>query len=194
MSTPADQPADPRIRESGAPWVTASPPAPPGRTADEFADRDRPRTAAPREEDLNHLRLLSIFHYVVGGMLALCATFPVIHLLVGIGLVSGAFKSAPGSPPPPAAMGWMFILIAGGAIALGWAFAICLFVAGYQLRRQRRYLFCLIAAGLACTFQPLGLVLGIFTIIVLLRPSVKALFQQTSESAADPAASSSTAS
>jgi hypothetical protein len=31
-------------------------------------------------------------------------------------------------------------------------------------------------AGVACLFMPFGTVLGIFTIIVLVRPQVKALF------------------
>jgi hypothetical protein len=35
-------------------------------------------------KDLEHLRLLSIFHYVVGGILALFACFPIIHLIMGI--------------------------------------------------------------------------------------------------------------
>jgi hypothetical protein len=30
-------------------------------------------------QDLEHLKLLSIFHYVVGGMAAMFSLFPVIH-------------------------------------------------------------------------------------------------------------------
>lgn len=33
-------------------------------------------------KDLEHLRLLSIFHYVVGGLIALFACFPIIHLMM----------------------------------------------------------------------------------------------------------------
>jgi hypothetical protein len=39
-------------------------------------------------------------------------------------------------------------------------------------------MFCLVTAGLACLFQPVGLVLGVFTFLVLLRPSVKILFER----------------
>ena len=45
------------------------------------------------------------------------------------------------------------------------------------LSQRRHYLYCMIIAALACTHTPLGTVLGIFTIFVLMRPSVKELFQ-----------------
>jgi hypothetical protein len=34
-------------------------------------------------------------------------------------------------------------------------------------------------AAIACLFMPLGTILGVFTIIVLIRPNVKALFEQS---------------
>lgn len=48
--------------------------------------------------------------------------------------------------------------------------------AGRSLSRRRHYVFCLVAAGLACLSFPLGTALGVFTFMVLQRPSVKALF------------------
>lgn len=49
-------------------------------------------------------------------------------------------------------------------------------LAGRALAQRRRYTFCLVIAGVACMFMPFGTVLGVFTIIVLLRDSVKELF------------------
>jgi len=37
-------------------------------------------------------------------------------------------------------------------------------------------MFCLVMAGVECIFTPFGTVLGVLTIIVLVRPSVKELF------------------
>ena len=37
-------------------------------------------------------------------------------------------------------------------------------------------MFCLVIAALLCMITPFGTVLGVFTIIVLVRPSVKLLF------------------
>ena len=48
-------------------------------------------------------------------------------------------------------------------------------VQGY-LAARRRWLFCMIIAGIQCAFVPLGTVLGIFTLIVLQRDSVRRLF------------------
>ncbi len=125
--------------------------------------------------DLQHLRLLSIFHYVLGGLVGLLACIPIIHLVIGISMVTGSFGPVgPGGPPP--ALGWFFIVIASLAILFGWSFAICLFLAAYFLNCQKGYVFCLVVAGFACTIQPLGTILGIFTIMVLLRPGVKELY------------------
>lgn len=61
-------------------------------------------------------------------------------------------------------------------ITLGLVFAAFVFTAGRFLARHRRYSFCLTMAGAECIFVPFGTVLGVFTIIVLMRESVKQLF------------------
>ena len=126
-------------------------------------------------QDLEHLRLLAIFHYVVAGLAALFACIPLLHLFMGIAMVSGwgGFNE---TDPMAGFMGWFFIAFSSVFILCGWAFAFCLFLAGRNLSQQRRYTFCLVMAGLACMFMPFGTVLGVFTIIVLLRDSVKELF------------------
>jgi hypothetical protein len=182
--TPAD---DPHVREPGGPgWATPAPRPPdaddddPKRAAlddDDFGPGGRLRSRAGREDDERYLRLLSIFHYIVGGLIALCSTLPVFHFAIGIGLVTGGFPAAgSGGPPPPAAMGWMFVIVAGAMIVFGWSVAIGLMIAGQFLSKRRHYVYCLVMAGLACMFQPFGVMLGVFTFIVLLRPGVKELF------------------
>ena len=109
--------------------------------------------------------------------------FPIIHLAVGIAIVAGAFEQPQAGEPPPEFVGWLFILIAAAIMVPGWIFAICLAFAGRQLQRQRSYLFCLVMAALACMFMPFGTVLGVLTLIVLLRPSVKELFGRTGNGA-----------
>src|SRR5262245_26279463 len=135
-------------------------------------------------DDEQHLRLLSVFYYVLAGIAGLLACFPVFHVLMGVGIVTGAFPQPQGQQPlPPAFMGWMFIAMGGAIMLFGWAFAVGMLVTGRMLAARRRHLFCLVMAGVACLFQPAGTVLGVFTFIVLLRPSVKQLF-----GAADPPA------
>ena len=41
-------------------------------------------------QDDEHLRLLSIFHYVLAGLAGVFGLFPIIHLAVGLTLQAGA--------------------------------------------------------------------------------------------------------
>jgi hypothetical protein len=127
------------------------------------------------QEDLEHLRLLAIFHYVVGALAYLCACTPILHVAIGLGMLFGAFDQQ--QQPPPRIFGLAFVVLGSAIMILGWAFAICMIVAGRMLQKHRAYVFCLVMAGIACMFMPLGTILGVFTLVVLLRPSVRQLFQ-----------------
>ncbi len=129
-------------------------------------------------QDQEHLRLLSIFHYVVGGIMALFACFPVIHLIVGI-----IFVAVPQSKGnfPGAIVGLVFILSSVFVILFGWTLAILFICAGGFLAKRKHYTFCLVIASIGCMFTPFGTVLGVFTIIVLARPTVKELFAATGD-------------
>jgi hypothetical protein len=129
------------------------------------------------DQDVEHLRLLSIFHYVVGGVATLFACFPCIHLFVGIALASGALEPRPGEEPVSTFVGWILIAVATTIILIGWTLAMMVVVAGRFLARHTHYTYCFVMAAIECFFMPFGTVLGVFTIIVLIRPSVKALFQ-----------------
>jgi hypothetical protein len=127
------------------------------------------------QRDLEHLRLLSVFHYVVAALAALFSMFPLIHLGIGIAMVSGTFDG--GKEPPPGFVGWMLIAFAGSFILAGLTIAVLIALAGRSLARRRRYTFCCVMAGVACVFMPFGTALGVFTLIVLLRPGVRELFE-----------------
>jgi hypothetical protein len=136
------------------------------------------------DQDAEHLRLLSIFHYVVAGMTALFACFPCIYLVLGILFVSGALDHGKGNEAPPASVGWLLIAIAGVLILTGWSVAIAILVAGRFLARRAHYLYCFVVAAIECILMPFGTVLGVFTIIVLSRTSVRSLFPARSPGAA----------
>jgi len=129
-------------------------------------------------QDEEHLRLLSIFHYAVGGLAALFGCFPIIHLGLGIALVFDPQVFGPAKKPPPAFIGWLFIVVAGTLMLAGWTLAVLIAWAGRCLQRRRHYQFCFVMACVACLFMPFGTVLGVFTILVLSRPAVKKLFGQ----------------
>jgi len=129
--------------------------------------------------DEEHLRLLTIFHYVCAGLAALFACIPIIHLVFGLIMVFAPHVFGPGKNQPPQFLGLFFVGFAAVFMVFGWTFAAFLAWAGRCLARRKHYLFCFVMACVACLFQPFGAVLGVFTIVVLLRPSVKQLFGQT---------------
>ena len=124
-------------------------------------------------QDTEHLKLLSIFHYVAAGMAALVACIPFLHFFMGIALATGAFGD---TDPEARPVGIVMALVALCFIVLGWVFAALVAVAGRNLSRRTNYTYCLVMAGVECIFMPVGTVLGVFTIIVLVRDSVKEMF------------------
>ena len=129
-------------------------------------------------QDESHLGLLSLLHYVLAGLCALFSSFFLIHIAWGISIWrGGSFLSSPTHGGPPVPFGIMMTFMGGAAVLSGWIFAVCLVVAGRSLAARKRYTFCLVVAGVACVLcNPLGMLLGVFTFVVLLRPSVKELF------------------
>jgi hypothetical protein len=123
-----------------------------------------------------HLRLLSIAHYVMAGLTALWSCLGLLYAGMGAFMALGQFQTQ--SNPPPAFMGWLFVGIGLTVLVLGWGFAFCLFLCGRYIARRKSWLFCLIIAGLHCPAMPFGTVLGVCTFIVLLKPAVKEEFQR----------------
>ncbi len=124
-------------------------------------------------EDENHLDLLAVFHWVVGGLTALFACFPLIHVGLGLAMVFGKLD---GKNPPPAWIGWFFVVFGGMAVLCGWTAAIAIITAGRKLKRRKSWMYCVVIGALECALMPFGTILGVFTIIVLMRDSVKQLF------------------
>jgi hypothetical protein len=127
-------------------------------------------------KDEEQLRLLSIFHYVLGGLAGLFALFPTIHLILGLFVIFAPSKFAGKGEPPPAFIGWFFVIFAALFITFGLIFAGFVLATAHFLARRKYHLFCLVMAGVECVFMPFGTVLGVFTIIVLTRESVKQLY------------------
>lgn len=132
-------------------------------------------------QDIDQLRLLSIFHYVVAGLAAVFALIFVMHIVMGIAMLSGALpmnsNGQPSSAQEQQIAGWIFIVMGGAAVSCGLALAGFIAYAGRCLKQRRRHLLCIVVAAIACLFTPFGTVLGVFTLVVLLRPQVKAAFE-----------------
>ncbi|MDY0955395.1 hypothetical protein SOM22_12465 [Stenotrophomonas rhizophila] len=137
--------------------------------------------APPRggQDDAAQLRLLSVLHYVMAGFTALFSLFPVIYLVLGIAVLSGAMpvdSNTASSPGEVQLMGWVFTGL-GAVFFVGMlGMAGLLGYAGRCLAREQRHTLCMVAAGVCCMFMPLGTILGVFTLVTLTRTSVRERF------------------
>jgi len=138
------------------------------------------------QETENHLKILGICYYVMGGLLCLLALIPCLHIILGIAMLSGKMDGA--QQPSPAFMGIIFLAMGLTAVLLILAIAITTIYTGRCLRQRKYYIFCLVMAGLCCCWFPLGTVLGVFSIIVLSKPEVKPEFEKKVEPPPQPVA------
>jgi hypothetical protein len=141
-----------------------------------------PEAPYPSSVDEDHLRVLSVLYLVYGGLAACVCLGAVAFLLAGgVAVAAAAAASEPPSSAPWNAVGagcagCVFgALGAGLSVLFGAAAALRIFT-GLALRQRRYYTFCLVAAGITALGIPLGALLGVSTLIVLLRPSVERMF------------------
>lgn len=126
--------------------------------------------------DVEHLRLLGIFHMVVAGLTAVCGSIPLLHVAMGAIFMVSPPPSNQGGGPPPAWFGALFMGFGCFAVALAWGLAGAVFYAGRCIQDRRHWTFCLGVAAIMCLNMPIGTALGVFSLIVLMRPQVKGAF------------------
>lgn len=128
--------------------------------------------------DEEQLRLLPIAYWVLGGFDILIALYGLLY--VGLGLVLGSVplqsSSSNVSPPPPGFVTGIFVAI-GLAIMVGFGVVATLkILTGFWIRKRKHRTACLVIAGVSCLSIPFGTIVGVLSFMVLLRPSVSALF------------------
>jgi len=123
--------------------------------------------------DEEHLRLLSIFHYVTAGLTACLSTIFLFHVVLGVLLGTGVLEP---HDPEARIAGAILIAVGLGAITLTLGFATLVACAGRCLATRKNYTFCMVIAALLCLSAPIGTILGVFTILVLVRYGVREQF------------------
>lgn len=134
-------------------------------------------------QDESHLRLLSIFHYVLAGLYGLGLGFLILHgIFMAAVFASGMTTtfSTPGtttvtpgpSTMPEAMIGIMvgFYLLIGLSIT---TMIVCNILSARFIAKRTNSTFSYVIAGINCIQCPFGTALGVFTFIILSRASVK---------------------
>ena len=132
--------------------------------------------------DNEHLNLLAVFYYITAGLSALAACVPGLYVIFGIvAMVFGGViaQETNGDPLPtaiPMMAGGMFMVFGLILMAIGFAMAYLSYLVGKYLNNRTHRTFCIVMAALFCSSFPFGTILGVFTLIVLCRDSVRDMF------------------
>lgn len=136
----------------------------------------------PGSEDEYHLDLLGTFHWILAGLAAVAGLFPILHVLFGFIAIVASIAGDTAEPEARGMgilMGALFMMIGTLIIVTFWVIAFCLYLSGTYLKGHKNHTFCLVMSVIMCFSFPLGTTLGAFTIVVLVRPSVRQLFGVT---------------
>jgi|GEM_PF-1514161 hypothetical protein len=133
------------------------------------------------EKDLEHLKLLGIFHYIWGALSLLGGIFiGGYFLVIGVILMNNPPTSTSSEDSGTASMAGGILIGVGVVLFLVVVvYGILTLMAGGKYRKhQGGYWFCFILAIVTLVIGGIpGIVLGIFSLIVLSRESVKTLFR-----------------
>jgi hypothetical protein len=143
--------------------------------------------AFPPTADEKSLQLLAILHYVCGGLIALFASFFLVHVAIGVHIMHAPQSWAPhpakgtGAPPFAPDFGVLFVVLGSVAVTLGWTMGALTALAGRSIAQRRRFVLCAIIDGLLCMWVPIGTALGVFGLVMLTKPHVRAQFEASSK-------------
>jgi hypothetical protein len=135
-----------------------------------------PGLPGPTAKDESDLDLLSTLHYVWSGLLG-CGTLGMMGYFVMVTGVLGIGASQGGGGGEAVAAIGVMAVIGVAVCAMMLALFAVHFLAASGLRKRKRRVLTYVASALMCTSFPLGTLLGVFTIMTLGRPGVKALYK-----------------
>ena len=131
------------------------------------------------QTDRDQLRMLAIFHFVLGGFSTFGFSCLVLHrFMMRAVFTNPQLANNPSGPLPPEVLIVMDLVywVLGGLIVVQVVMSL---LSGFFLWQRRHRLFSMVVAGLNRLNLPLGTVLGVFTLVVLMRESVAAAYTHT---------------
>ena len=131
------------------------------------------------DQDQEHLRLLKIGYYVLSALGAgMTALFLLYISFFGVIFTSVLPNQHDANAPDPKLMGIIFIAVAFVVLLAGATGAFLTFYTARSIAERKRWTFVVVVAALCCFQFPIGTAVGVFSLMVMTRPSVKLLFGQ----------------
>ncbi len=119
-----------------------------------------------KRKDARSLLLISVCHYIYGGMfLVLCMAIVLLNL--------DGIKSMIDAIPKTTTV----LIFLGILLIILLTFSICLITSGYFIYKRKRYQFSWNVAQMLIAVFPWGTILGFFTLYVLSKESTKSLYE-----------------
>ncbi|NMF86263.1 hypothetical protein [Nodosilinea sp. P-1105] len=139
-------------------------------------------TRPSHAQDRERLKVLSIFHFIVAGLVLALSLFSLIFVAIGGAvLLDPASLGTTDNDPPAALAGVIFLVIGAAFLLYGFILAVALVLSGRWLRQQKHYWYSVVIACVALLFTPIGTVLGLITLVILLQDSVRELYGVNTE-------------
>ena len=125
----------------------------------------------------NNLDTLRILHIVKGILTMLFSFFPLIYVVIGSFMTSGVIPdSSTSGNSSPEEVGIIMIAIGSIFTIIILAIGILSLIAAKFIKEKRNYNFVFVASIICCLGGMLSIALGVFSLIELTKPEVKALF------------------
>jgi len=128
--------------------------------------------------DAEHLKLLSLFHFILASLGLFGIAFLALHLVLMSAFFTNPemWKNTKSGPPPEIFLKLMLGGYAFGAVVILTGGVLNL-LSGLFIRKRRHRMFSIIIGGLNCLHVPFGTLLGVFTILILSRDSVRKTYE-----------------
>ncbi|HET7607854.1 MAG TPA: hypothetical protein VFL84_04195 [Gammaproteobacteria bacterium] len=134
--------------------------------------------------DAEHLRLLSIFHFVAAGLAMIGGGFASLYFVMFQLIFANPeiwAQSEQGAPPEQMMTFFRSFLL--GFMLWFLIAAVGNLLSGLFMRGRRHRVFSMVVAGINCLHIPIGTLLGVFTFIVLSRDSVRKMYEEVASHA-----------
>ncbi|HET7558140.1 MAG TPA: hypothetical protein VFK08_08725 [Rhodanobacteraceae bacterium] len=133
-----------------------------------------------RRIDADHLRLLAIFHFIAAGfallgLLFLWGHYTLMHVFMSDPKMWTSPHVRQGPDPAEffAMFRWFYVVMGLWFFASG----VLNLISAFCLRARRCRTFSIVVACINCLYMPLGTILGVFTILVLARDTVREAYE-----------------